>query len=102
MVGGLSAAGANQISEVNFEIDDPEDYKNQARILALQKVAKRAQLLSNETSLKLGRIVNITESSNTPIYFKAAPRLEAVAAPAPLETGTQDIIVNLTVTYELK
>ena len=102
IVGGLSSAGANQISEVHFEIDDPEDYKNQARILALQKVAKRAQLLSNETSLKLGRIVNITESNNTPIYFKAASALESAAVPAPLETGTQDLRVNLTVTYELQ
>jgi len=102
LVGGLSAAGANQISAVSFEIDDPEDYKNQARILALQKVTKRAQLLSKETSLKLGRIVNITESINTPIYFKASNALESAAAPAPVEAGTKEIVVNLTVTYELK
>jgi len=105
LVGGLSETGANQISDIVFSIDDPEDYKNEARIEALQKITKRAQVLSKETAIKLGHIVNITESGVTPYVYqglKATASGEAPMAPAPIETGTQDITVTLTVTYEIK
>ena len=107
IIGGLSDAGANQISNINFSLDEPEDYKNQARIEALKKIEKRAQLLSKETSLKLGKIVSVSESGifPSPIYrdLKAAVgSAEEVPSAAPIETGTQEITVTLTVSYEIK
>jgi hypothetical protein len=106
IIGGLSDAGANQISNISFSIDEPEDYKNQARIEALKKIEKRAQLLSKETSLKLGKIVSVSESGifPSPIYrdLKATVGSEEAPPSAPIETGTQEITVTLTVSYEIK
>jgi uncharacterized protein YggE len=106
IVGGLSQAGANQISDISFSIDEPEDYKNQARIEALKKIEKRAQLLSKETSLKLGKIVSVSESGifPSPIYrdLKATVGSTEDLPSAPIETGTQEITVTLTVSYEIK
>ena len=106
IIGGLSDAGANQISNISFSLDEPEDYKNQSRIEALKKIEKRAQLLSKETSLKLGKIMSVSESGISPssIYqnLKASAGLEEVSVPAPIETGTQEITVTLTVSYEIK
>ncbi|NMB92543.1 MAG: SIMPL domain-containing protein, partial [Parcubacteria group bacterium] len=107
IVGGLTNAGANEISNISFTIDDPENYKNQARIEALNKIKERAQLLSRETNIKIGRILNITESGYTPRYYEAdlkaaAGNAPTASVPAPIEVGTQDITVNLTVTYEIK
>jgi uncharacterized protein YggE len=106
IVGGLSQAGANQISNISFSIDEPEDYKNQARIEALKKIEKRAQLLSKETSLKLGKIVSVSESGifPSPIYrdLKATVGSTEDLPSAPIETGTQEITVTLTVSYEIK
>jgi len=104
IIGGLSDAGANQISNISFSLDEPEDYKNQARIEALKKIEKRAQLLSKETSLKLGKIVSVLESEVYPVYretMKATAEAPS-SVPAPIETGTQEITVTLTVSYEIK
>ena len=106
IIGGLSDAGANQISNISFSIDEPEDYKNQARIEALKKIEKRAQLLSKETSLRLGKIMSVSESGifPSPIYRDLKATVGSAEAPsaAPIETGTQEITVTLTVSYEIK
>jgi len=106
IVGGLTNAGANEISNITFTLDDPENYKNEARIQALNKIKERAQLLSKETSLKLGKIVSVSESgiSPSPIYRDLKATVGSAEAPsaAPIETGTQEITVTLTVSYEIK
>jgi len=107
VVGGLTNAGANEISNITFTIDDPENYKNEARIQALNKIKERAQLLSKATNIKIGRILSVTESGYTPrsyeTNFRAAlGNAPTASVPAPIETGTQDITVTLTVSYEIK
>lgn len=109
IVGGLSEKGANKISNVNFEIDDPEAYRNEARIQALNKIEERAQLLSRKTSIRLGKIINISEGSSIyPVYMKAEMGAisdssgEMPAPIAPIESGTEEISITLNVTYELR
>ncbi|MGC8651225.1 MAG: SIMPL domain-containing protein [Minisyncoccia bacterium] len=107
IVGGLTNAGANEISNITFTIDDSENYKNQARIQALNKIKERAQLLSKETGVRIGRILSVAESSYTPRYYEAdlkaaAGNAPTASVPAPIEIGTQDITVTLTVSYEIK
>lgn len=106
IVGGLSEKGVNQISNVSFVIDDTEDYKNEARILALEKVEERAKLLARKSSIKLGKIIDISEGQGVyPIYRTV--KTEAMSdlpedTEAPIEPGTQEISVTLTVTYTLR
>jgi len=109
IVGGLSEKGVNQISDVSFVIDDTENYKNEARIQALEKVEERAKLLASKSSIKLGKIIDISEGQGIyPVYRtlemeKAmAGSVEDAVAPAPIEPGTQEITVTLTVTYKLR
>ena len=109
IVGGLSEKGVNQISNVSFIIDDTENYKNEARILALEKVEERAKLLAKKSSIKLGKIIDISEGQGIyPVYMKAemgavSDSSEDIAVQeAPIEPGTQEITVTLTVTYKLR
>ena len=109
IVGGLSEKGVNQISNVSFVIDDPEDYKNEARIQALEKVEERAKLLAQKSSIKLGKIIDISEGQGIDPIYRAlemekamAGSIEDAVAPAPIEPGTQEITVTLTVTYKLR
>jgi len=109
IVGGLSEKGVNQISNVSFIIDDTENYKNEARILALEKVEERAKLLARKSSIKLGKIIDISEGQGIyPVYMKAemgavSDSSEDIAVQeAPIEPGTQEITVTLTVTYKLR
>ncbi len=110
IIGGLSEKGANKISNVNFEIDDAEAYRNEARIQALNKIEQRAQLLSRKTSIRLGKIINISEGSSIyPIYrdtkietMSADSSGEMPAPIAPIESGIEEISITLNVTYELR
>ena len=106
IVGGLSEKGVNEISSLSFVIDDTENYKNEARILALGKVEKRAKLLAQKSSIKLGKIIDISEGQGVyPIYrtSKAEAMLDSSQEViAPIEPGTQEITVTLTVTYKLR
>lgn len=106
IVGGLSENGANEISQVSFEIDDIEDYKNLARIDALNKIEKRAKLISQKTFVKLGRIISISENTeSTPFYRAVLPQTvlkEKVVNEANIEPGVNEIKVVLTVLYEIK
>jgi len=106
IVGGLSEKGVNQISDVSFTIDDAENYKNEARIQALEKAEKRAKLLAKESSVKLGKIINISEGEGIYPVYRSLKMDAATGAseevPAPIEPGTQEITVTLTVTYKLR
>lgn len=109
IVGGLSEKGVNKISNVSFVIDDIEDYKNEARILALEKAQERAKLLARKSSIKLGKIIDISEGPGIYPVYRALEMekamvgsLEDEVAQAPIEPGTQEITVTLTVTYKLR
>jgi len=109
IVGGLSQQGVNRISNIAFAIDDQEEYQNQARIQALQKIEKRAALFSRKTSVNLGKIVNIQEGATpSPVYRAMMEKAmvsaeeDSIAVPAPLEAGSQEITAVLTVSYALR
>lgn len=109
IIGGLSEKGVNKISNVNFEIDDPEGYRNEARIQALNKIEERARLLSQKTSIHLGKIINILEGSGIYPIYRSLDMEKAMAASAegevvsaPIESGTEEISITLNVTYELR
>jgi len=99
--------GANQTGGLSFTIDEPEKLKQQAREKALLNAKEKAEALAKVAGVKLGRLVSFTESSgNTyPVYrdfaLKSAEGLGG-AAPAPeIEAGSQDVIVDISVTYEV-
>lgn len=110
IIGGLSDKGVNRISNVSFEIDDPEAYRNEARIQAFNKIEERARLLSQKTSIRLGRIVTISEGQFAYPVYRAALDIEKEMAgspedtvsSAPIESGTEEISITLSVIYELR
>jgi hypothetical protein len=109
IIGGLAEKEVNQISNVSFEIDDVEAYKNEARIQALNKIEERAKILSAKTDIRLGKIINISEGQTIYPLYRGLEMEEAITAsdekaivPAPIETGTEEISVTLNVTYELR
>lgn len=102
--------GANQVGSLSFTIDDPEVIKQQAREKALLNAKEKAGDLAKVAGVKLGKLVSFTENANSsgPIYYDSyklsAPTGMggAEAAPAPaIAPGSQDVVVNVTVTYEV-
>ncbi len=107
IIGKVSDLGVNNISNLNFAVDNPEDLENQAKIQAIQNIEKRAFQFSNETGIKLGRILNISESDSYPVYQRAnvfldTAKFEVPQAPAPIEPGSLEINKMMSITYEIK
>ena len=105
IVGGLTLAGANQIETVKFFIDDTDELKAQAREEAVRKAKEKAETLAKQLDVKLGDVIDFFESdSSGPIILtrEALAIGFSEAADSPIEAGTEDIIVNVTITYKLK
>lgn len=98
-------AGGNdaQVQGISFTIDNPESLKTQARQAAMADAKSRAETLAKEAGVQLGNPITISESAVvTPIPF-AGDRAAAGAAPeTPIQPGTQDVTVNVSVTYAIK
>lgn len=111
-IGDILAAagegGANQVSGLSFNIDDPEALKQEARVKALENAKEKAEALARVAGVGLGKIVSFSESSvMPPILYKSMDALGlgggGEGAPAPtVEAGSMDIVVDVTVSYEIK
>ena len=111
-VGDILAAagegGANQVSGLSFSIDDPESLKQEARIKALENAKTKAEALASVAGVSLGKIVSFSESSMTPpVMYKSIDASlgmgGAAAVPSPtVEAGSMDIVLDVTVSYEIR
>ncbi|MFA4871955.1 MAG: SIMPL domain-containing protein [Patescibacteria group bacterium] len=102
--------GANNVYGPQFTIDDPEKFKEEARKKAIDQAKEKAKVLSQQVGIKLGKIVNFSEGGQgMPIMYDSyalglggSATMEK-AAPAPdIQAGSQDIVVNVSISYEVK
>lgn len=100
--------GANNVSGPQFTIDDPEKFKEEARKKAIDQAKEKAKVLSQQVGIKLGKIVNFSEGGQGMpiIYDSYALGLGGAmekSAPAPdIQAGSQDVVVNVSISYEVK
>ena len=93
-------AGANTIENISFKVTNSEKLNDQARQAAVENARHKAEQLAKLTNATLGPVLKIQETSNTP-----TPIVERVAAPAaatvPISPGSQNISVEVQVTWTL-
>lgn len=100
-------AGANQVGQLSFEIDDDTVLRGQAREIAFQKAREKAESMVKAAGVNLGRVITFSEGGDygypQPVYARAemAYDMEQSVA-APIEAGSQDIIVTMSVTYAIE
>ena len=100
---GAVSSGANQINSVSLFVDKPEELKNKAREEAVKNAKEKAKSISQIAGFRLGRLVNFQENlfGEPPVFFETMAK--GGAAPAPqIEPGSQEIKVNVTLTYLIK
>ena len=96
----------NQIGGLSFDIDNPGNYKQEARIKALENAKEKADALAKVMDVRLGKVISFSESEGYvpapyPMYAKAEG-IGGGGAPAPaVEAGSQEITITATVSYEL-
>ena len=109
IVSGVVKSGANSASSLNFTIDDPTSVQDAARAEAIAKAEKKAEKIAKDAGFRVGRLISIYESGgNYPVYYGKAMGIgmggdAAESAPTPsIEPGSEDVKVNVTLTYEIK
>lgn len=99
--------GANSVHGPSFIIDNLETYKAQAREEAIAQAKEKARILADQVGIKLGRIVNFYEGENNQVVpYGMGGMSEAVdmlksSIPA-IEPGSQDVTLNVYLSYEIK
>jgi len=103
---GLVAAGANQVNQLGFKIDDEEKLKNEARAKAIADAKIKAATLQKQIGIKLGKIVNYSEGGYwPPIYYAAEAKLDSggFGGEGPsVPTGENEIAITVTITYQIR
>lgn len=97
--------GANVVSGISFQVDNPEKYKEKAREEAILKAKEKALKIARSSGFTLGKIVSIEEVSSPEPIFPYFTRAEAgkTQSPTPsIEPGSQEIKVDVRITYEIK
>jgi uncharacterized protein YggE len=104
---GLGGLGVTDLNGPNFTIDNEDSLKAQARKKAIDDARVKADVLSKDLGVTLGRIANFSESGNNgPIFFgKAFSATDSAAvapAPAQIPAGENTISSDVTITYEIR
>jgi uncharacterized protein len=99
--------GANQVGGVSFSLSDEARAKaqDQAREQAVTEAKRKADGLARAAGIKLGRIVNIQESSfapPVPIYRVLEAKSADLAVPEPtqIQPGATAVKLTVTLSYE--
>ncbi len=105
---GVTQKGANQVSGLNFTIDDRTKVEQEAREEAIAKAKSKANDIAKAGGFRLGRLLAIEEGFYPTPYYSNYNTLEgkggADMAPiaARVEPGSQDVIVTVNLRYEIQ
>src|SRR3989338_7909114 len=108
ILGGLSGLGVNNIGSVSFEVDEPDKYLDEARVEAFNKASKKASEMASLNGVRIKRVVNFGEYQSGPIYpygsFDLAGKGggEAMSSVPSIEPGTEEITIQVSITYEIE
>jgi uncharacterized protein len=92
------AAGANEMSGIEFVVSEQSKLLDQARDDAIADAHRKAELYAKAAGAKLGRVVAITEEgAPSPPHPVTAMRAGAV----PVAPGEQMLRATVTVSYEM-
>lgn len=104
LLSGVVAAGVNQVNNLQLTIDDQDKLESEARAKAIEDAEAKADELEGQLGIKLGRIVNFSESTGGypgPIMYSAAEGRGGGGAPS-IPVGQNEIVIQVTVTYQIK
>lgn len=110
VIQSATAAGANQVGDFQFTIENPDTFTAQAREQAIVKAKAKAKELASQLGVRLVKITSFSENGNYPypVYMTSAKAsglgggmADSVAAPQ-IQTGQNKITASVSITYEIK
>ena len=111
ILSGVVSHGANNVSGLQFTIDDPSSVIAKAREEAITKAKEKAKQIAKAGGFSVGKLLGIDEGGYQPMYdnyLRNAKMMNLTAesaggAPAPtIQPGSQDVTVTISLRYEIK
>jgi uncharacterized protein YggE len=109
VLSALGDAGVSNLYGPNFAVENPDKVKAEARKEAVEKARAQAKELASALGVRIVRIVSYSENGGGyyPQYNMAKDAVSAGMATPPrpeiaLPTGENEVIVNVSVTYEIR
>ena len=99
------AAGANNASNLYFDVENREEAYNQAVVKAIDNAKQRAETLAKSAGRTLGAVTAVTESGGYnpyPMFVTRDAAMTAGAGSVPVSSGEMQISASISITYELK
>jgi uncharacterized protein YggE len=100
------AAGATSMDGLDFSVDDPSAAEEQARQLAMADAKRRALTIAAASGVTLGAVIGVHEGDRggAPVPYPGvrAMAFKAEAADTPVEAGSQEIVVSVSVAYAIE
>lgn len=101
---GIGSRGVNNVSGLQFTIDDESSLKEEARSKAIIDAREKAQTLAKDLGVKLKRVTSFYEDS-APVYMDGGyggdMMVKATVAPN-TPVGENTIISKVTINYEIR
>jgi uncharacterized protein YggE len=103
VIDGALGAGATSLDGLAFRADDPSEAERAARVAAVAEARDRAQVLADAAGVTIAAVSDIVEGGATPIWPqpKVARAMLAADAATPIEAGTTEVSVTVTVTFRI-
>lgn len=106
VIDAATAAGANQVGGVSFDVSDKTKAQNEAREKAVAEAKQKARDAARIAGFTLGRIINYSENFGgepRPIPLMAkAEGLGSAGVPTQIEPGSSEITVTATLSFEIR
>lgn len=103
VIDGSLSAGATSLDGLAFRVDDPRDAERAARTAAVAEARARAEVLAEAAGVVISGVSDLVEGGPLSSWPqpKAARMALAADAGTPVEAGTTEIAVTVTVTFRL-
>lgn len=108
IIQGATEKGANQIGDLQFTIDQRDEFEKQAREQAIKEAKDKAKELASQLGVNLVRITSFNEGSTGFRYYDNLSFAESAATPKAMgggvpqiQTGENKIEVQVVITYEI-
>lgn len=105
ILGKLGTAQLTNISGLSFTIDDSDAVQAQAQEKAIQNAREKAKKLARDLGVRLGDIVSFGDYGYPMPYYETMSMknqaMDAAASPQ-VPSGENQIVSNVTITYEIR
>lgn len=103
VIDGSLTAGATSMDSLSFRVDDPTEPERAARLAAMAQARSRADVLAEAAGVTISGVGDVVEGGGgSPAYPQPkVARMMLADSATPVEGGTTEISVSVTVTYRI-